>query len=191
MDKEVKINVRDANDSAEAEESASLPETHHLTPDEIDRLKEEASKAQEYWEQLLRTAADFDNYKKRAAREKSEASKYALEALLEKLIPVLDNFEMAMAAAQSAPDDSANALQTGVTMIYQQLRTALTDAGLQEVNATNQKFDPTVHEAISQQESAEVPEGNVLHQTRKGYKLHDRLIRPASVIVAKAPGEKK
>ena len=191
MDKEVKINVRDADEPGEGDNSGPLPETHPLTPDEIERLKEEASKAQEYWQQLLRTAADFDNYKKRAAREKSEATKYALEGLLEKLVPVLDNFEMAMAAAQSAQDGPVDALQTGVNMIYQQLRTALTDAGLQEVNATNQKFDPTVHEAISQQETAEVPEGNVVQQMRKGYKLHERLIRPASVVVAKTPSQDK
>lgn len=190
MDKEVKINVRDADDMAETEGETALPETHHLTPEEIERLKEEASKAQEYWDQLLRTAADFDNYKKRAAREKNEATKYALEGLLAKLIPILDNFEMAMAAAQST-QDASNALQTGVNMIYQQFRTALSEAGLQEVDAANQKFDPTLHEAISQQETADVPEGNVVQQIRKGYKLHERLIRPASVIVAKAPGEKK
>jgi len=72
-------------------------------------------------------------------------------------------------------------------MIHQQLRTVLTDAGLEEVDAANKAFDPNWHEAVSQQESAEVPEGHVLQQLRKGYKFRDRLLRPASVVVAKAP----
>jgi molecular chaperone GrpE len=162
-------------------------EPAEITEAELEQLKDEARKAQEHWNQLLRTAADFDNYKKRAARERADASKYAIESLLQKLIPVLDSFEMAMAATQTADGGSVDALQQGVSMVYQQLRKALSDAGLQEINAANEKFDPTVHEALSQIESKEVPEGHVVQQVRKGYKLHDRLIRPASVIVAKAP----
>jgi molecular chaperone GrpE len=156
--------------------------------EEIEQLKEEARKAQEHWNTVLRTAADFENYRKRAARERADAGKYAIESLLQKLIPVLDNFEMAMSAASAATGESVNALQTGVSMIYQQLKTALAEAGLQEIDARDQKFDPMLHEALSQAESSEVPEGRVLQQLRKGYKLHDRLIRPASVVVAKAPG---
>jgi molecular chaperone GrpE len=138
---------------------------------------------------LLRTTADFDNFKKRAAREKQEAIRFANEALLEKLVPVLDNFDMALAAAQSAAGDTAQPLQTGVTMIYQQLKKVLTESGLEEVDAAGQAFDPNWHEAVSQQESAEVPEGQVVHQLRKGYKLRERLLRPATVIVARKPAE--
>jgi molecular chaperone GrpE len=94
---------------------------------------------------------------------------------------------MAMNATTAASGEAVDALQTGVTMIYQQLKSALTEAGLQEIDARGQKFDPTMHEALSQAESREAPEGYVLQQLRKGYKLHDRLIRPASVVVAKAP----
>ena len=167
-----------------AEDDRAPAEVSQLTAEQIDQLKEEARKAQEHWNQLLRTAADFENYKKRANRERVEAGKYATESLLEKLIPVLDNFEMAMNAAQGQPG-STDALQTGVSMILQQLKSALTEAGLREIDATGQPFDPNIHEAISQAESDEVPEGHVLQQTRKGYKLHDRLIRPASVVVAR------
>jgi molecular chaperone GrpE len=78
-------------------------------------------------------------------------------------------------------------LQTGISMVHQQLKNALTEAGLEEVDATGKRFDPNLHEAVSQQESAEVPEGHVVQQLRKGYKLRERLLRPASVIVAKAP----
>ncbi|MCI0748207.1 MAG: nucleotide exchange factor GrpE [Verrucomicrobia subdivision 3 bacterium] len=163
---------------------------HPLTEEELEQLKVQAAKSDEYWDQLLRTAADLDNFKKRAAREKQEAIRYANESLLQKLIPVLDNFEMALAAvstAAGAEAGTAESLQTGVSMIQQQLKQALSDAGLEEINAANLAFDPNYHEAVSQQESAEVPEGHVLQQLRKGYKLKDRLLRPATVIVAKKP----
>ena len=137
----------------------------------------------------LRTQADFENYKKRAAREKQDATKYANESLLQKLIPVVDNFESAMAAA-TAPNASSEALQAGVNMIYSQLKSALIDAGLEEIDASNKPFDPNLHEAVSQQETAGAPEGQVVQQLRKGYKLRDRLIRPATVIVAKKPAAK-
>src|SRR5262249_40965517 len=103
------------------------------------------------------------------------------------LVPVLDNLDMALSAVANAPEPSAKSLQTGVAMIGQQLRNALSEAGLEEIDATGQAFDPNFHEAVSQQESADVPEGHVLQQLRKGYNLRDRLLRPASVIVAKKP----
>ena len=164
-----------------------------LTED-IQQLQAQAAKADEYRDQLLRTAADLDNYKKRAAREKQEASKYANESLLKKLIPVLDNFDMAFAAVSSAQGETASSantdsLQQGVSMIQQQLRQALAEAGLEEINAAGQPFDPNYHEAVSQQESAEVPEGHVVQQLRKGFKLRERLLRPATVVVAKAPSK--
>ena len=150
-------------------------------------MKTRAAKADENWERLLRTTADFDNFKKRAARERQDAIKFANESLMQKLIPVLDNFEMALAATQSSSADGLQSLAEGVTMIHSQLRQALADAGLEELIATDQLFDPNLHEAVSQQESSEVAEGQVLQQLRKGYKLRDRLLRPATVIVAKAP----
>jgi len=160
-----------------------------ITPEQLDELKGRAEKANEHWERLLRTTADFDNFKKRAAREKQDAIRYANEGLLEKLVPVLDNFDAALSAAQTSSADGAQSLQTGVAMIFQQLKKALTESGHEEVDATGQTFDPNLHEAVSQQESTDVPEGAVLQQLRKGYKLRDRLLRPATVVVAKKPGK--
>ncbi len=157
------------------------------TPEQVEELKARAAKADENWDRLLRTTADFDNFKKRAAREKTESAQYATFSLLQKVLPVLDNFEMALAAAQNAEGDKLAALQSGVLMIQQQLKSALTETGLEEIDATGQPFDPNFHEAVSQQESAEVAEGDVLQQLRKGYKFKDRLLRPATVIVAKKP----
>ncbi|HZI31936.1 MAG TPA: nucleotide exchange factor GrpE [Candidatus Binatia bacterium] len=160
-----------------------------LSPEEIAGLKSRAAKADENWDRLLRTTADFDNFKKRAAREKIEAVHYANHSLIQKLLPILDNFEMALAAAQNAEGDQLASFQSGVAMIQQQLKAALTETGLEEIDATGKPFDPNIHEAVSQQESAETPEDHVLQQLRKGYKLKDRLLRPATVIVAKKPAD--
>jgi molecular chaperone GrpE len=159
-----------------------------LSPDEIAELKEKALKADESWERLLRTTSDFENFKKRAAREKQDAIKFANEGLLEKLIPVIDNFEMALLATETAQASaSTDSLKTGVKMIHSQLKSVLTDAGLQEIDATGQTFDPNLHEAVSQKETTEVAEGKVVQQLRKGYKFRERLVRPATVVVAKKP----
>jgi len=180
--------IEKTENDAPAEPLATV-EAATIAPEQLEELKARAAKADEHWDRLLRTTADLDNYKKRAAREKQEAIKYANEALVEKLIPVLDNFEMALAAAQTASGGTAQSLQQGVAMIHQQLRNALAEAGLEEIIAAGQPFDPMWHEAVSQQESAELPEGQVLQQLRKGYKLRDRLVRPATVVVAKRPAE--
>jgi molecular chaperone GrpE len=158
-----------------------------LTREQLDELKQTAAKAEEHWDRLLRVTADFDNYKKRAAREKQDAIRFANESLLEKLVPVLDSFDMAMSAAQNTRGDVGQSLKTGIAMVYQQLKSAMTEAGLEEVDATGKPFDPNVHEAVSQQESAELPEGQVIQQLRRGYKLRERLLRPATVVVSKRP----
>ena len=165
---------------------ASAPE---LTPGQLEELKTRAAKADEHWDRLLRTAADLENFKKRAARERIEAAQSAIVALLQKLLPVLDHFEMAQTAAQTAdaPQGGIASLQAGIAMIQQQLKSILAETGLEEIDAAGKPFDPMLHEAVSQMESNDVPEGHVLQQIRKGYKLRDRLLRPAAVIVAKKP----
>ncbi len=158
-----------------------------VTAEQLTELKERAAKADEHWDRLLRTTADFENFKKRAARDKQDAIRFANESLLEKLVPVLDSLDMALAAAQDAKTDAAQSFQAGVSMIGQQLKGVLAGAGLEEVDAAGKTFDPNLHEAVAQRETAEAPEGQVIEQLRKGYKLRERLLRPASVIVAKHP----
>ncbi|MGA2852838.1 MAG: nucleotide exchange factor GrpE [Verrucomicrobiota bacterium] len=167
---------------------AVAPVAVGLTPEQIEELKTRAASADENWDRLLRTTADFENFKKRAARERIETAQFAAAALIEKLLPVLDHFEMAQAAAQSAGDSKPASMQAGVAMIQQQLKTVLTEAGVEEIDAAGKPFDPALHEAVSQRETSEVPEDHVFQQLRKGYKLRDRLLRPATVIVAKKPG---
>jgi molecular chaperone GrpE len=162
-----------------------------LTPEQFEELKARAAKADENWERLLRTTADFDNFKKRAARERTEAIQFANVSLIQKLLPVMDNFEMALAAAQTAKDEKSASLQTGIAMVQSQLRSILAETGLEEIDAAGKPFDPTQHEAVSQQETNDVPEGQVVQQIRKGYKIRERLLRPASVVVAKKPAHAK
>src|SRR6266496_2130428 len=175
-------------DDAESVASAAVLSLDRgmVTSEQFEELKSRAAKADEYWERLLRTTADFDNFKKRAGRERQDAVKFANEALMQKLLTVLDSFEMALAAAQAGPGDGQS-LQAGIAMTQQQLRNVLAEAGLEEVDAAGQAFDPNLHEAVSQQETDAVPEGHIAQQLRKGYKLRERLLRPASVVVAKKP----
>jgi molecular chaperone GrpE len=174
-------------DTPQPETNEPLPVPSALTHEQVEELKTRAAKADENWDRLLRTTADFDNFKKRAAREKTEAAQYATASLLQKLLPVLDNFEMALAAAQNAEGEKLQSFQSGVAMIQQQFKSVLADAGLEEIDAAGKPFDPNFHEAISEQESAEIAEGSVLQQLRKGFKFKERLLRPATVIVAKKP----
>ena len=162
-----------------------------LTAGQIDDIRERADKADENWDRYVRAVADLENYKKRAARERLEGIRFANESLLQELIPVLDNFDMAFAASRSNQSNSLESLQAGITMIYQQLKKTLVDAGLEEVDALGKPFDPNLHEAVSQQETNDMAEDQVVQQLRKGYKLRDRLVRPATVIVSKRPGETK
>jgi molecular chaperone GrpE len=179
----------EANDTTlEAPENkAEAASNEQLTPEKIEELKQQAAKAAETWERLLRTTADFDNYKKRMAREKQDAVKFANESLLEKLLPVFDSFEMALTAVKGTDNETGRALQQGLELVFQQFKQTLKDAGLEEIDSAGSVFDPNVHEAVTAMESADTPEGHVLQQLRKGYKLRDRLLRPASVVVAKAP----
>ncbi len=158
-----------------------------LTRGQIEELKAKAAKADEHWERLLRATADLENFKKRAVRERQDAIKFANESLLTRLVPALDNLEMALAAAAGTEGTTVESLKTGITMIYNQLKGALAEAGLEEIGAADQLFNPNLHEAVSQEESAEMPEGRVIKQLRKGYKLRERLIRPATVVVARKP----
>jgi len=178
-----------SDDKTTADSGDEAGDNAALTSEQIDDLKAQAAKADENWNRFLRVTADLENFRKRAAREREEAVRYANESLIKKLIPVLDNFEMAIAAASQAPAqaETNQSLQTGVAMIQHQLKNALLETGLEELDAAGKTFDPNWHEAVDQRETTEFAEGQVMQQLRKGYKLRDRLIRPATVVVARKP----
>ena len=137
----------------------------------------------------LRSQADFENFRKRAAREKEDAIKYANASFLDRLIPIVDNFELGLNAART--DAAASPILAGMDMVAKQLSDFLISTGVEPVNGEGQTFDPNLHEAVAQEESATVKEGVVIRQLRRGYKLRDRLLRPATVVVSKgAPGAK-
>jgi molecular chaperone GrpE len=137
----------------------------------------------------LRSQADFENFRKRAAREKEDAVKYANASFLERLIPILDNFELGLNAARAGAENSP--ILAGLDMVAKQLTDFLLSTGVEPVNGEGQPFDPHVHEAVAQEESEDVAEGVVIRQLRRGYKLRDRLLRPATVVVSKgAPATK-
>lgn len=133
----------------------------------------------------MRTQADFENYKKRCAREKDEAIKYANTSLLERLIPIIDNFELGLAAARSEGEESP--IYSGMNLVLKQLNDFLGDNGLQPIEAVGRRFDPNLHDAIAHEPSDDVPENTVVRQTRRGFKFRDRLLRPAAVVVSSGP----
>ena len=155
--------------------------------EELKELRINAAKAEEYYERLLRQVAETDNLRKRLAKEKQDAIRYANESLIEQLLPTMDSFDMAISAANSTSENTIDSLKTGVEMVHGQLKRTLEDTGLTEIDATGQIFNPALHEAISRKETDEAADGTVIEQIRKGYQLNERLVRPASVIVATSP----
>ena len=147
------------------------------------QLAQTKAELEKFRDLALRSSADLDNYRKRMSKEREEAIKFANSSFLERLIPILDNFEFGLEASRSA--SSPVSILEGMKMVQKQIQDFLSSAGIEMIDATGQHFDPQLHEAISQEESKQVPDGIVIRQLRRGYKLRDRLIRPANVVVSK------
>lgn len=135
----------------------------------------------------LRTQADFENFRKRAAREKEDAVKFSNAGFLERLIPILDNFELGLNAARASAENSP--ILAGMDMVAKQLNDFLVSSGVEPIFGEGQTFDPNLHEAVAQEASETVPDGIVLRQLRKGFKLRERLLRPATVVVSKGASQ--
>ena len=133
-------------------------------------------------DRLLRLQADFDNFRKRTLREKSDIYKRANEELMEELLPVIDHMDMALQAA--ADHDAPEAFTSGFSLVGEQLVSALKKSGLTAIETEEKEFDPNLHEALSQLPSDDVESGHIMIQVRRGFMLGDRLLRPAQVIVA-------
>jgi molecular chaperone GrpE len=136
----------------------------------------------------MRSQADFENFKKRSAREKEDAIKYANNSLLQRLVAIIDNFELGLAAAKEQAQQSP--IYSGMVLVQKQLNDLLAENGLQPIEAAGEPFDPNLHEAIAHEPSDEVPEGTVLRQVSRGYRIKDRLLRPAKVVVSSGPAKK-
>ena len=151
--------------------------------EELDPWEELERDAAKWKELSLRTAAEMENLRKRTSREREEAVRYANQRLLEDLLPVIDNFEMGMAAAAQ---DQSSMIYIGMDMVRRQLNDFLASQGLEEVPTTG-LFDHNLHDAVAQEDCAAGEEGRILRVTRRGFRLRDRLLRPASVVVSKLP----
>ncbi len=158
------------------------------TPDLIVSESQTDSALQEKYDtlnsQYIRLAADFDNYRKRQAQERESLLKYGAENTLKKIIEVLDNFERGEKANESV--DDCDKLRESFSLVYKQLVDVLTKAGLEPIEAEGQEFDPNFHEAVMQTPTSEYPEHTIIAVLQKGYKLEDRVLRPALVNVATA-----
>ena len=154
---------------------AQLEESFKRSRDTNERLKDTH-------ERLLRSAAEFDNFKKRSAKEKEDAAKFGNERLLKDFLPVMDNLERAL---DHAEQHDLKSVVEGVKLVQKLFESTLARHGVTGFSAVGQPFDPSVHEALMQQES-DAPPNTVVSEMARGYKLHDRLVRPAAVVVAKA-----
>jgi molecular chaperone GrpE len=147
----------------------------------LDELRRERDAAQD---RLLRTAAEFDNYRKRVDKERRELSEYAAADLVAELLPIIDNFERAL---QAPPGSDPDAFRKGVELIHRQMMDALRKRGVKPIDALGADFDPNLHEAVAHEDSDAHREGEVMQELQRGYLLGERLLRPAMVKVAKRP----
>lgn len=172
------------NDTAETKDAAASTEgaATETSPDPLALLTAERDK---FRDQLLRTAADFDNFRKRTRKELEDAQKRATEDTIREVLPIADNLERAVQAAATAVD--AKSVADGVRMVLALFSQTIERLGIERTRSVGQKFDPNLHEAIQQIETAEHPPGTIVLELAPGYKLGERLIRAALVAVAKAP----
>lgn len=190
------MNREDAAEPAEtdaeaAEEAAEVLETYEESEDagesppsaELAALEEAQAEVAALRDQLLRARAEFDNYRKRMAREAERTRKLAAEALVRDLLPVADHLELALQHA----DGGASSLAEGVHMVLRQMQDVMARHGVAAIPAEGERFDPTVHEAVMQQSSDTVAEGHVVTEFQRGYRLGDQIIRPAKVVVSTGP----
>lgn len=165
------------------EQAAAAPESSEADAlrAELESLRTENAGLRE---RMARMQAEFENARRRAAREQQEFRDYALIDMVKALLPILDSFDRALVS-----DASAGSFRAGMELIDRQLHDALAKIGVSEVAAQGEPFDPTVHEAIEMVDSDEVPDHHVLQELQRGYKLKDRLLRPAMVRVARNSGQ--
>ena len=153
--------------------------------DEVARLQTDLDRFRDL---AMRSQADLENYKKRSAREKEDAIKYANKDLLERLVSIVDHFELGLEAARGQSENSP--IYSGMSLVLKQLKDFLSENGLQPIEAVGQNFDPNLHEAIGHEPSDKFAEGTVIRQTRRGYRIKDRLLRPSSVVVSSGAAKK-
>jgi molecular chaperone GrpE len=152
-----------------------------------DPLTAAKAEAQRFRDQLLRTAADFDNFRKRSRRDQEDAAKKGKESAVKELLPVFDNLERALQSSERAPD--VKAVIDGLKLVMRQFGQSLEKMGIKRVQTVGHPFDPSQHEAIQHAESTEHPPGVITAEVQPGYLLGEQLLRAAMVVVSKGPPE--
>jgi molecular chaperone GrpE len=170
------------NDAEMAESAGNDPSQGEEQPESANELEELRKQADEHYQRFLRAQADFDNFRRRSRQEKEEFAKYASSKLIEQLLPVVDNFDRALASSKDSKDFES--LAKGVDMIWRQMNQVLEQEGLKTMETVGKAFDPELHQAIMQVESEEFGEGIVVEEVQKGYILKDKVLRPAMVKVS-------
>ena len=180
----------ETNKQTQPDEEKPLPEEQmpETTAEEQAAEETPVDELAKWRELAMRTAAEYDNYRKRCVKDREDYTRYANRSLLEELLPVIDNFEMGM---QMAGQDTSSMIYIGMSMVQKQLVDFLEGQGVEPIaTEVGQMFDHNIHEAIMS-EPSEQPEGTILRILRKGYNLRGRLLRPANVVTAAAAEEKK
>ena len=184
--------IQGENDTIEIEDDTETDDTE--TPEDAvedieTRLEKAEEEAKENYDRFLRVSAEFDNYKKRTSREMSEFRKYANESLIKELLSVVDNMERAIVSANSE-ENAGNGIIEGVDLTVKEILRMFDKYYVKPIQAVGEPFDPAFHQAVMQEESEDQPENTVLSELQKGYMIHDRLLRPAMVVVSKQKSEK-
>jgi molecular chaperone GrpE len=148
------------------------------------KLEIKTREAEENYDRLLRVSAEFENYKKRSAREMADFKKYANQSLLKELLPIIDNLDLAIKAAAEASNGTDACLLDGVELTRKEILKVFENFHVEPIDALGKPFDPNFHEAVMREESDKHPENTVVNELQKGYLMHDRLLRPAMVVVA-------
>lgn len=167
---------------ADAPSADAPPLEATLEPTETDRITALQAEVDKWKDTALRSAAELDNFRKRTARDMQDARAYANSELLRTLLPILDTFEMGLEAARAEGETST--IYQGLSMVRGQFTNFLKEQGVEEINALAQPFDPNLHEAMMQEPHDDAPEGTVIRVMRRGFKLKDRLLRAANVVIS-------
>lgn len=175
--------MTDTNDLTDDENGAVEDEAAAADPP--DPLAEMTAERDKLKDQLLRTAADFDNFRKRSRRDLEDTAARARDELLRELLPVIDNLERAVVASENAKD--VTSVADGVRMVLKQFEDVGSRVGIERMTAVGSRFDPQIHDAVQQIESAEHDAGTIVAEVVPGYSLGGRLVRPAMVVVARPP----
>ncbi len=183
-DKQDMAQDTELNQATEAEQDQETQSPSEQEDDVESRLQAAEKKADEYYDRLLRTSAEFDNYKKRATREMRETIKFANEKIIKELLDIVDNLERAIDAIPSEGQNT-NPLLEGVQLTLNELLKLLDRHDVKPIQALGEPFDPAFHQAMMQEEVVDKPPNTVVREMQKGYLIHDRLLRPALVGVSK------